>query len=255
MAEAWPRIPVTLRWVRLCVCEGSYRVYRWRGAHQSGGANRGGGAGSDPDTRDHQRPGEHLHTHVHTADLKNMCEQCIKRILSPYVSSQNVRHTWWLQLFRHEGLLLFCVYVLAYLISLCFQPLLRKKQSSWRCNLGPFFSDFLAFYTLNCGANYKGNSLQINQWALTAGLHRVFITVTGWMFISCVESAHAAVKRSVKVKSLGENRSRFQDKFSHKPKICPFCLQLVRMDYTEVIIDQRFHRHLIGKNGANSECT
>uniref|UniRef100_H3CA34 Vigilin n=1 Tax=Tetraodon nigroviridis TaxID=99883 RepID=H3CA34_TETNG len=27
--------------------------------------------------------------------------------------------------------------------------------------------------------------------------------------------------------------------------------QLVRMDYTEVIIDQRFHRHLIGKNGTN----
>ncbi|XP_077357340.1 vigilin [Festucalex cinctus] len=26
---------------------------------------------------------------------------------------------------------------------------------------------------------------------------------------------------------------------------------LVRMDYTEVLIDQRFHRHLIGKNGAN----
>ncbi|XP_069042673.1 vigilin isoform X1 [Lepisosteus oculatus] len=26
---------------------------------------------------------------------------------------------------------------------------------------------------------------------------------------------------------------------------------LVRMDYTEVTIDQRFHRHLIGKNGAN----
>uniref|UniRef100_A0A3B3BY82 Vigilin n=1 Tax=Oryzias melastigma TaxID=30732 RepID=A0A3B3BY82_ORYME len=26
---------------------------------------------------------------------------------------------------------------------------------------------------------------------------------------------------------------------------------LVRMDYTEVIIDQRFHRHLIGKSGAN----
>lgn len=159
----------------------------------------------------------YTHTRVHTADLKNMCEQCIQIILSPYVSSQNVRHTWWLQLFRHEGLLLFCVYVLVYLICLCFQPLLRKKQSSWRCNLGPFFNDFLTFYTLNCGANYKGNSLQINQWALTAGLHRVFITVTGWMFISCVESAHAAVKRSVKVKSLGENRSRFQDKFSHKP--------------------------------------
>uniref|UniRef100_A0A8C9Z5Z0 Vigilin n=1 Tax=Sander lucioperca TaxID=283035 RepID=A0A8C9Z5Z0_SANLU len=31
----------------------------------------------------------------------------------------------------------------------------------------------------------------------------------------------------------------------------PLCVQLVRMDYTEVIIDQRFHRHLIGKNGAN----
>uniref|UniRef100_A0A4W6D281 Vigilin n=1 Tax=Lates calcarifer TaxID=8187 RepID=A0A4W6D281_LATCA len=28
-------------------------------------------------------------------------------------------------------------------------------------------------------------------------------------------------------------------------------VSLVRMDYTEVIIDQRFHRHLIGKNGAN----
>uniref|UniRef100_A0A8C7FTN8 High density lipoprotein-binding protein n=1 Tax=Oncorhynchus kisutch TaxID=8019 RepID=A0A8C7FTN8_ONCKI len=30
---------------------------------------------------------------------------------------------------------------------------------------------------------------------------------------------------------------------------------LVRMDYTDVNIDQRFHRHLIGKNGANSEYT
>ncbi|KAG7265938.1 hypothetical protein CRUP_036131, partial [Coryphaenoides rupestris] len=27
--------------------------------------------------------------------------------------------------------------------------------------------------------------------------------------------------------------------------------ELVRMDYTEVIIEQRFHRHLIGKNGTN----
>lgn len=35
----------------------------------------------------------------------------------------------------------------------------------------------------------------------------------------------------------------------------PLRVQLVRMDYTEVIIDQRFHRHLIGKNGANSEYT
>lgn len=36
-----------------------------------------------------------------------------------------------------------------------------------------------------------------------------------------------------------------------------FCalVQLVRMDYTEVIIDQRFHRHLIGKNGSNSRLT
>ncbi|XP_054655819.1 vigilin isoform X2 [Dunckerocampus dactyliophorus] len=31
----------------------------------------------------------------------------------------------------------------------------------------------------------------------------------------------------------------------------PICVQLVRMDYTEINIDQRFHRHLIGKNGAN----
>lgn len=37
-------------------------------------------------------------------------------------------------------------------------------------------------------------------------------------------------------------------------KLLPL-VQLVRMDYTEVIIDQRFHRHLIGKNGSNSECT
>lgn len=36
-------------------------------------------------------------------------------------------------------------------------------------------------------------------------------------------------------------------------KFLSLCVQLVRMDYTEVIIDQRFHRHLIGKNGANSE--
>ena len=34
---------------------------------------------------------------------------------------------------------------------------------------------------------------------------------------------------------------------------CSVRLQLVRMDYTEVIIEQRFHRHLIGKNGTNSE--
>ena len=34
----------------------------------------------------------------------------------------------------------------------------------------------------------------------------------------------------------------------------PFWFQMVRMDYTEVNIEQRFHRHLIGKNGSNSEC-
>ncbi len=28
---------------------------------------------------------------------------------------------------------------------------------------------------------------------------------------------------------------------------------MARMDYTEINIDQRFHRHLIGKNGANSK--
>lgn len=44
-------------------------------------------------------------------------------------------------------------------------------------------------------------------------------------------------------------------KYSHRFLNLPVCVQLVRMDYTEVIIDQRFHRHLIGKNGANSEYT
>lgn len=42
----------------LCFCVGSHRVYGRRGAHQSGGADGGGGAGSGPDTRDHQGPGE-----------------------------------------------------------------------------------------------------------------------------------------------------------------------------------------------------
>lgn len=103
MAEAWPRIPVTLRWVRLCVCEGSYRVYRWRGAHQSGGANRGGGAGSDPDTRDHQRPGEHLHTHtcahswsekhVWAMHKKNLISLCFKPKCQTHLMAAAVQ-TW-----------------------------------------------------------------------------------------------------------------------------------------------------------------
>lgn len=48
----------------VCVCVGSHRVYGWRGAHQSGGANGGGGTGSGPDTRDHQGPGEYKHAHT-----------------------------------------------------------------------------------------------------------------------------------------------------------------------------------------------
>lgn len=31
-------------------------------------------------------------------------------------------------------------------------------------------------------------------------------------------------------------------------------LQSHRMDYVEISIDHKFHRHLIGKSGANSEC-
>lgn len=30
-------------------------------------------------------------------------------------------------------------------------------------------------------------------------------------------------------------------------------LQVSRMDYVEISIDHKFHRHLIGKSGANSE--
>lgn len=30
-------------------------------------------------------------------------------------------------------------------------------------------------------------------------------------------------------------------------------LQIIRMDYSEINIDHKFHRHLIGKSGANSE--
>lgn len=30
-------------------------------------------------------------------------------------------------------------------------------------------------------------------------------------------------------------------------------LQVHRMDYVEISIDHKFHRHLIGKSGANSE--
>ena len=30
-------------------------------------------------------------------------------------------------------------------------------------------------------------------------------------------------------------------------------LQINRMDYVEINIDHKFHRHLIGKSGANSE--
>lgn len=32
-----------------------------------------------------------------------------------------------------------------------------------------------------------------------------------------------------------------------------FWLQQSRMDYAEIEIDQRFHKHIIGKGGANSE--
>lgn len=31
-------------------------------------------------------------------------------------------------------------------------------------------------------------------------------------------------------------------------------LQITRMDYVEINVDHKFHRHLIGKSGANSEC-
>lgn len=50
----------------LSVCVGSHRVYRWRGAHQSRRADGGGGAGSGPDTRDHQGPGQCRHTRTPT---------------------------------------------------------------------------------------------------------------------------------------------------------------------------------------------
>ncbi len=41
--------------------------------------------------------------------------------------------------------------------------------------------------------------------------------------------------------------------FRYSPSILFSSLQMARMDYTEINIDQRFHRHLIGKNGANSK--
>lgn len=30
--------------------------------------------------------------------------------------------------------------------------------------------------------------------------------------------------------------------------------QVSRMDYTEISVDPKFHRHLIGKGGVNSKC-
>lgn len=29
----------------------------------------------------------------------------------------------------------------------------------------------------------------------------------------------------------------------------------MRMDYAEIVVDQKFHKHIIGKNGVNSEYT
>ena len=34
---------------------------------------------------------------------------------------------------------------------------------------------------------------------------------------------------------------------------CVLSLQINRMDYVEINVDHKFHRHLIGKSGANSE--
>ena len=34
---------------------------------------------------------------------------------------------------------------------------------------------------------------------------------------------------------------------------CVLLLQINRMDYVEINVDHKFHRHLIGKSGANSE--
>lgn len=38
----------------------------------------------------------------------------------------------------------------------------------------------------------------------------------------------------------------------HSLALCP-PPQINRMDYVEINIDHKFHRHLIGKSGANSE--
>lgn len=51
-----------ITWRHVHVYIGSYRIYGWRGAHLSGGTDGGGGAGSGPDSRDHQRPGENCKT-------------------------------------------------------------------------------------------------------------------------------------------------------------------------------------------------
>lgn len=36
--------------------------------------------------------------------------------------------------------------------------------------------------------------------------------------------------------------------------ILTFISQVSRMDYTEISVDPKFHRHLIGKGGVNSKC-
>lgn len=69
-----------------------------------------------------------------------------------------------------------------------------------------------------------------------------------------MEQAQAQIQEIIKdLVSTGTAMSYGLDDLNSQSSMVTLCVQLVRMDYTEVIIDQRFHRHLIGKNGANSE--
>uniref|UniRef100_A0A671VT58 Vigilin n=1 Tax=Sparus aurata TaxID=8175 RepID=A0A671VT58_SPAAU len=92
----------------------------------------------------------------------------------------------------------------------------------------------------------KAKSVMVVEVTAPAWLHRFIIGKKG-------QNIGRITQQLPRVRGEMIRNQRLNTKFFffHKPKICPFCLQLVRMDYTEVIIDQRFHRHLIGKNGAN----
>uniref|UniRef100_A0A672LZM6 Vigilin n=1 Tax=Sinocyclocheilus grahami TaxID=75366 RepID=A0A672LZM6_SINGR len=90
----------------------------------------------------------------------------------------------------------------------------------------------------------KAKSVIVVEVIAPAWLHRFIIGKKGQNISRITQQLPKAMLRCFREE---EEKSRDVQSLS----ILFFSLQMARMDYAEINIDHRFHRHLIGKNGAN----